>query len=118
MAAALEPPVVDAGAVALWAGFLSLVRADPAMAAIHERTYRDFRDRLEAWLIRQHRRGVLEVPDPELAARLLPEMVRGGFQIEILAGRRGAVSDEELRDHVERSVDFALRALCRRAEDR
>ncbi len=46
--ASLKPPVVDPGAVSLWAGFLNKVRQDARMQAIHEKTYRDFRDRLEA----------------------------------------------------------------------
>lgn len=46
--ATLEPPVVDADAVALWAGFLTKVRQDPDMARIHRQTYHEFRDRLEA----------------------------------------------------------------------
>jgi len=43
----LEPPVVDPGAVSLWAGFLNSLREGAEMQAIHERTYHDFRDRLE-----------------------------------------------------------------------
>lgn len=46
--AALTAPVVDAGAVGLWAGFLGQMRFDPALQAIHARTYHDFRDRLQA----------------------------------------------------------------------
>ncbi|MCZ7676378.1 MAG: TetR/AcrR family transcriptional regulator [Roseovarius sp.] len=46
--ASLRPPVVDPGSVSLWAGFLNTVRQDTRMQAIHEETYRDFRDRLEA----------------------------------------------------------------------
>lgn len=45
--AALGPPVVDGHSVALWAGFLTMVRGDTRMRRIHEETYRDFRDRLE-----------------------------------------------------------------------
>ena len=45
--AALTPPVVDAQAVALWAGFIHLVQRDPSMRAIHARTYFEFRDQLE-----------------------------------------------------------------------
>ncbi|MCC5974221.1 MAG: TetR family transcriptional regulator C-terminal domain-containing protein [Rubellimicrobium sp.] len=47
VAGGLRPPVVDPAAVGLWAGFINLVRRDGRMRAIHERTYRDFRDRLE-----------------------------------------------------------------------
>ena len=45
--AGLAPPVLDPGAVTLWAGFLNKVREDARMRGIHDRTYRDFRDRLE-----------------------------------------------------------------------
>ena len=47
VAAGLAPPVLDPGAVTLWAGFLNKVREDARMRGIHDRTYRDFRDRLE-----------------------------------------------------------------------
>lgn len=46
--ASLTPPVVDAGAVTLWASFLNKVHRDPQMRVIHERTYHEFRNRLEA----------------------------------------------------------------------
>lgn len=45
---AVRPPVADAAAVGIWAGFIHMVRRDPAIRAIHEATYLDFRDRLEA----------------------------------------------------------------------
>ena len=45
--ASLKPPVVDPGAVSLWAGFLNKVREDARMQAIHVQTYCDFRNRLE-----------------------------------------------------------------------
>ncbi len=45
--ASLKPPVVDPGAVSLWAGFLNKVREDARMQAIHAQTYFDFRNRLE-----------------------------------------------------------------------
>lgn len=46
--AGLEPPVMDSGSVSLWAGFLNMVKQDARIRDIHEQTYRDFRDRLEA----------------------------------------------------------------------
>ena len=46
--ASLTPPVVDAGSVTLWASFLNKVHQDPQMRAIHQRTYHEFRDRLES----------------------------------------------------------------------
>lgn len=44
----LTPPVVDAGSVSLWAGFLTKVHDDAQMRDSHERTYYNFRNRLEA----------------------------------------------------------------------
>ncbi|MEZ5731978.1 MAG: TetR family transcriptional regulator C-terminal domain-containing protein [Paracoccaceae bacterium] len=48
--AALSPPVLDPEAMALWAGFIHMVRRDPAMRDIHERTYYQFRDRLQTFI--------------------------------------------------------------------
>lgn len=45
--AALTPPVVDAEAMAIWAGFIHMVQRDEAMRAIHEKTYYHFRDELQ-----------------------------------------------------------------------
>lgn len=39
---------MDPSSVAPWASFLIEVQNDPAMKVIHERTYGDFRDRLQA----------------------------------------------------------------------
>lgn len=47
VAAALRPPVMDATALGLWAGFLNLVRQEPAMASVHEAYYLDYRQRME-----------------------------------------------------------------------
>lgn len=46
--AAVTPPVVDARALGLWAGFIHRVQADAAMRAVHRESYLAFRDRLEA----------------------------------------------------------------------
>lgn len=43
----LTAPVVDPRSIALWAGFLNTVQHDAGMKATHEKTYLDFRDRLE-----------------------------------------------------------------------
>jgi AcrR family transcriptional regulator len=47
VAASLRPPVLDPAAMGLWAGFIHLVRRDPAMAEVHEATYLGYRDRLQ-----------------------------------------------------------------------
>ncbi len=47
VAASLRPPVVDAKAVGLWAGYLHQVQADPGLLAQHEAGYLRYRDRLQ-----------------------------------------------------------------------
>lgn len=75
-----------------------------------------FRGMLSDWLAGQHEAGRLHVPDPDLAAMLLPEMLRASYQIEILVGRRGTVPDAEVAAHVERVVDFFLAAAAPQGE--
>ncbi len=43
----LRPPVMDAQAMGLWAGFLHQMRADPEMRAVHEASYLHYRDLLQ-----------------------------------------------------------------------
>lgn len=45
--ASLSPPVVDPLSLGVWAGFLTMLRADPAMRSAHEQGYRGYRDLLE-----------------------------------------------------------------------
>lgn len=47
VAASLRPPVVDARAVGLWAGYLHRVQADEGLLAQHERSYLRYRDQLQ-----------------------------------------------------------------------
>lgn len=44
----LGTPIMDPHNLSLWAGFIGLVHADPAMAAAHRDGYLGFRDELEA----------------------------------------------------------------------
>ncbi|RCS24490.1 TetR family transcriptional regulator [Phyllobacterium salinisoli] len=48
----LGAPIMDPRNLSLWAGFIALVHADPAMATVHREGYLGFRDELEI-LIRQ-----------------------------------------------------------------
>ncbi|MCB2111237.1 MAG: TetR family transcriptional regulator C-terminal domain-containing protein [Defluviimonas sp.] len=52
IAASLTPPVSDSRTISLWAGFIHLIRRDPAMLATHERSYLAFRDQLQALIVR------------------------------------------------------------------
>jgi AcrR family transcriptional regulator len=56
VAASLRPPVVDAGRLSRWAGFIQTLRRDPAMRDIHEATYLHYRDLLAGL--------IADLPDP------------------------------------------------------
>jgi TetR/AcrR family transcriptional regulator, transcriptional repressor of bet genes len=47
VAASLSPPVLDAGAVVLWAGYMHKVRGDAELLSVHEAAYTAYRDVLE-----------------------------------------------------------------------
>ncbi|MGL4236170.1 TetR/AcrR family transcriptional regulator [Tabrizicola sp.] len=47
VAASLRPPVLDAGAVVLWAGYMHKVRSDPDLMNVHEAGYMAFRNTLQ-----------------------------------------------------------------------
>lgn len=47
IAASLRPPVLDAGAVVLWAGYMHKVRSDPDLMSVHEAGYLAYRDTLQ-----------------------------------------------------------------------
>ena len=47
VAASLRPPVLDAGSVVLWAGYMHKVRSDPELLAVHEAGYLAYRDALQ-----------------------------------------------------------------------
>ncbi|MCX7287375.1 MAG: TetR family transcriptional regulator C-terminal domain-containing protein [Rhodobacterales bacterium] len=47
VAASLRPPVLDIGAVVLWAGYMHKVRSDADLLAVHEAAYLSYRDVLQ-----------------------------------------------------------------------
>ena len=61
LTASFAPPVLDPDLLATWLAFWSLVKVDPAIAAIHRRTYAGYRARLEE---------LLGACDPRVDARL------------------------------------------------
>ncbi len=69
-----------------------------------------FRNGLADWFRQQNERGALTIEDPDIAATLLPDMMRGSLQIELLSGLRQSVSKEEVETQVTRAVDFFLKA--------
>lgn len=71
IAASLCPPVVDDRALALWAGFMALLRHDDMMRAIHERSYLYFRHYLQ---------GLISDALAEAARQVSPEQL---FQMTV-----------------------------------
>jgi AcrR family transcriptional regulator len=47
VSASLRPPVLDIGAVVLWAGYMHKVRSDAELLAVHEVSYTGYRDVLQ-----------------------------------------------------------------------
>ncbi len=66
VSASLNPPVVDPRAMALWAGFIQSVQRDTHMCEIHEKTYLQFRDKLEQLI----GTAFIEAGSPKNAAEL------------------------------------------------
>lgn len=48
VSASLRPPVLDVGAVVLWAGYMHKVRNDPDLLRVHEGAYVTYRDTLQS----------------------------------------------------------------------
>jgi len=48
VATSLRPPVMEAGAVGLWAGYIHKVQSDPDLLAVHEKVYLDYRNVLQS----------------------------------------------------------------------
>ena len=48
VATSLRPPVMDAASVGLWAGYMHKVRNDPALRAVHEAAYMEYRNILQS----------------------------------------------------------------------
>lgn len=48
VSASLRPPVLDVGAVVLWAGYMHKIRTDTDLLAVHEGAYLTYRDALQS----------------------------------------------------------------------
>jgi TetR/AcrR family transcriptional regulator, transcriptional repressor of bet genes len=67
VAASLRPPVVDPASMGMWAGFIHLVRQDPAMREVHEATYLAYRDHLQSL--------IAALPGPRTTAELRTQAI-------------------------------------------
>jgi AcrR family transcriptional regulator len=63
----LRPPVMDAGAVVLWAGYMHKVRSDADLLAVHEEAYTRYRNVLQ--------RLIAALPRPATEAQLRSEAI-------------------------------------------
>lgn len=100
VAASLKPPIMDAKAVSLWAGFLHGMRRDEAMRAAHRQSYFRYRDQLEALIAALGR--------PVDAACLRAEAIACNGVIDGLWLEGSVLPDEFERGEMER---IGLRAI-------
>lgn len=96
--ASLTPPVVDPRSIALWASFLNKVQNDPQMKATHERTYVNFRKRLEDLI----RAALEEAGHPAPAHRLHHLAIACNAVIDGLWLEGGALPDAFAPDELPR----------------
>lgn len=107
LANAVSPPVVDARAMALWAASMQLVARDPSMRRVHERTYRAFRDQLEA-LIADALEAAGRPADPATTRRLA---IAGNALLDGLWIEASALPDQLAPDEVRAIAVEAFEAL-------
>lgn len=67
VSASLRPPVLDIGAVVLWAGYMHKARNDPSLLAAHEISYLGYRDILQSLIAALPR----EVTEAQLRAEAI-----------------------------------------------
>ena len=67
VSASLRPPVLDVGAVVLWAAYMHKVRIDPNLLAAHEMAYVSYRNTLQSLIAALHRNA----PEPQLRAEAI-----------------------------------------------
>ena len=67
VSASLRPPVLDVGAVVLWAAYMHKVRIDPKLKAAHEAAYLSYRNTLQSLIATLQR----DVPESQLRAEAI-----------------------------------------------
>jgi TetR/AcrR family transcriptional regulator, transcriptional repressor of bet genes len=118
VAASLRPPVMEAGAVVLWAGYMHKVRSDPELLAVHEAGYMAYRDILEsliAALQREIKPGQLRseaiacnalIDGLWVEGSLLPASFSPGEIVTIGLRSVGAILGADLLAHTSMLPDF------------
>lgn len=112
VAASLRPPVVDRESIGLWAAFLHGVRTDPAMRAVHEAGYLEYRNRLQGLIAAlprataedQLRREAIAcnavIDGLWLEGSVLPEAFAEGELVRIGLRSVGAILGVDLLSHL------------------
>lgn len=86
----LSPTISSPEMVALWAAFLNQIRIEPRMREMHEQTYREFRDQLEALIADVFR----EINRPTTPAELRQLAIASNAVIDGLWIEGGALPSE------------------------
>lgn len=118
IAASLRPPVLDAGAVVLWAGYMHKVRSDPDLLSVHESGYLAYRDTLQRLIETlprdttpgQTRREAIAcnalIDGLWVEGSLLPHAFAPGEVVSIGLGSVGAILGVDLLAHTALLPDF------------
>jgi TetR/AcrR family transcriptional regulator, transcriptional repressor of bet genes len=118
VAASLRPPVLDAGSVVLWAGYMHKVRSDPDLLAVHETAYVSYRNVLETLILDLARNTPADQARGEAIAcnavidglwvegSLLPHTFASGEIITIGLRSVGAILGVDLLAHTSMLPDF------------
>lgn len=118
IAASLRPPVLDAGAVVLWAGYMHKVRSDPDLLAVHEAAYLAYRDTLQKLIEAlprdtqpgQTRREAIAcnalIDGLWVEGSLLPSAFTAGEVVSIGLGSAGAILGVDLLAHTALLPEF------------
>ena len=104
--ASLRPPVLDPDLLSTWLAFWSMVRSDPAVAAVHGEIYAEFRAGLE-----RHLRdcwGADAGADRVRLAAIAINALVDGLWLELCLDERGPFSAEEARGLALQSLDSLL----------
>jgi AcrR family transcriptional regulator len=114
LVAALTPPVVDAKALTLWAGFIHMAQNDPSIRAMHKKTYLQYRGQLQelirdAWIEIGKAPNAIELRHAAIASNAildglwleggaLPEVFESGELIKIGLASIGAILSLDLTE--------------------
>jgi len=116
--ATLRPPVMEAGALVLWAGYMHKLRNDPDLLAVHEAAYLAYRDTLQGLIAALPRKATAEQLRSEAIAcnaildglwiegSLLPNSFGATELITISLGAIGAILGVNLMNHTDLLPEF------------